>query len=333
MSTELRPLDPRDESQVRAYWEVGRDAVAERPYHTFLPWEAARVHWREAPPDAVEQRLVAWDGDLAVGTAVVGASTVDNPHLAFAHVAVRPDRRRAGTGSALLAAAEAWATEHGCTTVTSEVYAPVDHDSAGLVLARRRGYHVDLEDGVKVADLQRTRETWPALAAEAAVHHRSYRLVTSWSPLPDALVTGYCEVSNRFYELAPAGGVERDAETLDAARLRVREERAARAGRHEVITLALDADGRAVAMTELMVNAAAAHRAQQGGTVVLPGHRGHRLGLATKVANQAALLERFPDVEWILTANADVNAAMNAVNERLGFRVVERCVEVAKALA
>jgi hypothetical protein len=85
-------------------------------------------------------------------------------------------------------------------------------------------------------------------------------------------------------------------------------------------------------MTEAFVNETVPHRGFQGGTLVVPAHRGHRLGLAVKVANQRALAGRFPQLEWIITGNADVNAHMNAINDRLGFRVVERLLEVEKAL-
>jgi hypothetical protein len=34
----------------------------------------------------------------------------------------------------------------------------------------------------------------------------------------------------------------------------------------------------------------------------------------------------------LITGNAGVNVAMNAVNERLGYRETERCVEVQKEL-
>jgi hypothetical protein len=34
----------------------------------------------------------------------------------------------------------------------------------------------------------------------------------------------------------------------------------------------------------------------------------------------------------LLTGNADVNAPMNAVNEALGYREVERCVELQRDL-
>jgi GNAT superfamily N-acetyltransferase len=334
VSVEIRPFDREDPAQVRALWEVGRAAEADRAYSTYPAWESAQISLTSIPADRLEVRFLAWDGAEAVGNAVVSGSTIDNPTLAYVDVAVRPDRRREGLGSRLLERAEAAAREHGRTTLTGEVHAPVEGTSPGLAMALARGYRVDIEDGVKVADLRATRATWPDLAAEVAPAHAGYRLVTAWSPVPDEVALAFCEIDNRFYELAPAGEVQREAETLDLERFRAREELFARAGRHELLTVAFPdrAEARAAAFSALVVSDSATHRAQQGGTVVLPEHRGHRLGLACKLANHRALVERFPEVEWIVTYNADVNAAMNAVNDRLGFRVVERCVEVAKGL-
>ena len=65
---------------------------------------------------------------------------------------------------------------------------------------------------------------------------------------------------------------------------------------------------------------------------MLPEHRGHSLGLAMKVANQQALRAAYPECRILMTGNADVNAAMNAVNVKLGFREVERCIELQKDL-
>ena len=119
----------------------------------------------------------------------------------------------------------------------------------------------------------------------------------------------------------------------DAERVRANQERAAKAGRRDYTTFALTEDGEVAAMTELFVNESMPHRGFQSGTLVVPAHRGHRLGLAVKVVNQQALHAQFPELSFIITGNADVNTHMNAINDRLGFRVVERCLEVEKALS
>ena len=59
----------------------------------------------------------------------------------------------------------------------------------------------------------------------------------------------------------------------------------------------------------------------QWGTLVHPGHRGHRLGLAVKCALTRAVQERFPDREYVRTQNAETNAPMVAINEAMGFEV------------
>ncbi len=56
-------------------------------------------------------------------------------------------------------------------------------------------------------------------------------------------------------------------------------------------------------------------------TVVHPLHRGHRLGLAVKLANLDFLAEQAPAVRLIVTGNAQTNAPMIAVNDMLGFEV------------
>jgi hypothetical protein len=67
-------------------------------------------------------------------------------------------------------------------------------------------------------------------------------------------------------------------------------------------------------------------------TMVLPDARGHRVGLAMKLATHRALRASYPACTAVVTSNADVNDHMNAVNEALGYRVVERLPEYQKWL-
>ena len=45
-----------------------------------------------------------------------------------------------------------------------------------------------------------------------------------------------------------------------------------------------------------------------------------------------ALADQYPACGLVMTANADVNEQMNAVNEQMGYRLVEQLLEVQKAL-
>jgi hypothetical protein len=66
--------------------------------------------------------------------------------------------------------------------------------------------------------------------------------------------------------------------------------------------------------------------------MVLPGHRGHRLGLAVKLAGHRALRAEVPDCQAVVTSNADVNQRMNAINEALGYRQLETLLEYHRTL-
>lgn len=49
-------------------------------------------------------------------------------------------------------------------------------------------------------------------------------------------------------------------------------------------------------------------------------HRGHRLGLLTKVAMAELLASREPQLAFIETWNGETNSHMVAINETIGFR-------------
>lgn len=332
MVVEIRELDRHDEAQVRAFWEVERDAVADRPYNTFLAWEAARTYIPMEFTDRLRCFAAAFDGDTLVGAVAGGAPLTDNTHRAHYEVAVLPAHRRRGLGTLLADEFERWAAAHGRRVIAGEVFAPVEGRSPALEFAEGRGFRVTIEDGMKVVDIAETRDRWDGLAAECAPHHLDYELRTVWSPLPEELVGGHNAINNMFMSEAPSGDADVEDENWTPERLRADEERAAKGGRRDVRTFALTRDGEVAAMTELFVNEHSPERGFQSGTLVVPAHRGHRLGLAVKVANQQALADAFSALEWIITGNADVNTHMNAINDRLGFRVVERCLEVEKAL-
>jgi hypothetical protein len=90
------------------------------------------------------------------------------------------------------------------------------------------------------------------------------------------------------------------------------------------VVAAVAPDGTLAGYTELVLGATMVRRgAMQSGTLVLPAHRGHRLGLAAKVANLRQLLAFDSSPRLLHTYNAGVNAPMLAVNAQLGFRAVE----------
>jgi hypothetical protein len=209
-------------------------------------------------------------------------------------------------------------------TVMVEAPSPVSGPlSVGVRFLERNGFKIAITDGHRLLDLTATESLWASLAQEAAPHHEGYRIVTWHDVVPDEFLDGYCALQEAFVEEAPMGDLDIESERWDAERVRNKEARFRLARRCEAVTIAVAADGTVAGLTEILVSEHTPQRALQGGTLVLPDHRGHRLGMVMKLANQRAIRERFPHCLRIHTGNADVNEQMNAINDRLGFETVE----------
>ncbi len=128
------------------------------------------------------------------------------------------------------------------------------------------------------------------------------------------------------------GELELEPELYPPERIRADEDAFEQAARVRCATVALDPEGACAAYNEIVVAAHEDGRAFQWGTLVLPAHRGHRLGLAVKARTLQLLAAEYPEVRQVVTFNADVNAPMIAINDRLGFRPVERLGEFQRRL-
>lgn len=329
---EIRVVDPTDEAALRAWWEVGRDATAERPVDAWPVWKISRSALPMARTDGRLVLLAAHEGGAVVGTGMLFLFRLDNTHLGEVDVYVAPPNRRRGIGRALLAELEAHARRDGRTTMVSSAFAPVGAESPGSLFAAATGYPVASHEETKVVDLVTAPAGWGALDDEVAAALGDYRVVVFEERVPEAYVDDFLSLLDMFLGEVPTGDLDLRQTTWTRERLREGEDRAVAVGRLMVISVAVAPDGHLCGFSDVRVNRADPRHASVGGTMVVPGHRGHRLGLAMKLATHRRVLEIFPGCAYVETGNAGVNAAMNAVNQQLGYRVVERCLDVQKVL-
>lgn len=158
-----------------------------------------------------------------------------------------------------------------------------------------------------------------SLAAQTRDTQRSYRLRTVVGPIPPELAQAYCDVNNRLALEAPGGELHAEQGRRTPQILADQDEEIREQGRTRVTTLALDSAGTVVALTCAIVTSRSEPHVDQWSTIVRVDHRGHRLGLAIKVAQVEAIQQQFPSKRFITTTNAETNAHMVAVNEALGF--------------
>jgi len=97
-----------------------------------------------------------------------------------------------------------------------------------------------------------------------------------------------------------------------------------RQGRHVYTLAALhDASGEMAAVTAVETDPDNPQWGHQLLTAVVRKHRGHRLGLLVKTAMLDWLAVAAPSIERIDTGNAAVNSHMIAINEELGYELLE----------
>lgn len=311
------------------------EGAFERPH--FVPQTAAAMIATMRQQDPLE-RFVLWgvwaDGRL-VGATKVWLPLQDNLDTMWFEVSIHPDHRRRGHGSAALATVVAFAQEHGRTRILTSVRYPEDRaaDHPYRRFAEHHGFRIGQTDLMRLLPLPVPDEVLAAFAEQARAAYAGAYRVQTFTEVPRPLWPSLCECQNRVETEAPTGELDFEPESLDVGSFEVRMANDREVGRLRLTSVAVDeATGEVVAYTELVLDPDIT-RAQQSGTIVLPEHRGHRLGLAVKVANLVALQAGYPQRRDVATINAHDNPWMVGINERLGFRVVEACPSFYRLLA
>lgn len=267
------------------------------------------------------------EGGPVLGVGLMEFPMLENPHATEITLAVHPARRRRGVGSAIVEKMGERAAADGRRTLNSIVDVPValSGEHASAPFARRAGFEPTLTGNQRLLrvplDEQRRDELCDVVANAPCAHE--YRTIAFVAPWPEEFLDDHCNLLRVMSTDEPAGDDEREPEHWDAARLAENDELDAA---REATVLAAVAQhvqsGRLVGMTELGLTPDAPHEAFQQITVVHPDHRGHRLGLAIKLANLELLAEHGSQERVVITGNASVNAPMIGVNEMMGFEVL-----------
>lgn len=325
---EVEALDPFDDARMAEYHAVY--AAAERHGRRFAsPFALEEMTSNLRMPSVGEERLAFYvrvDGAI-VAVAGVEVALLDNTDQVFADVQVSPEHRRRGYGTLLARHVAALARDLGRPVWNGwvpgrEVDGP-EGTTPGEAFAASLGLRLGLTDVQRRLPLPVPAARMEELAAQAARHHAGYRVDTWVDRCPDEHLAAYCRLKSLMNSEAPVGDLEVEDEVWDETRLRQSEHELAASGRIRYVCVALSPDGSMVGHNELIVPAYDPDVVYQWDTLVLGAHRGHRLGLALKVANLAMVQTAHPERTSVQTFNAASNTAMIAVNAAIGFVPVE----------
>lgn len=248
--------------------------------------------------------------------------------------------RRGGIGEALFAELRAAARADGKTALYSRVLAPyhpdgtqvaaasgfgsVSADDAGPAFALSHGFLLEQVGLINRVSLP----VAPGLLAERAAVARAgygddYELLSWAGRTPEEHLSSIATLMTAMSTEEPHAELEVSEDVWDAERVRASEERESASPRTKLTAAARHrASGELVAFTTLDVPPDVDRPVNQEATLVLPAHRGKRLGLAVKLENLRQLEHDFPGHPAVTTINAFENDYMINVNRSVGFVAV-----------
>ncbi len=339
MSLKIEEVDVFDDDALGTWLDTVNTVDLNERGDASTPWTFAElaVGAREPSKTWKTIRLNGSVDGVVVTAGQVQMPLLDNLSAAEIDVSVLPEHRRHGYGTELLGECERIAKDHGRTRFDAMTSWPYDGPpdgagTSGVEFGKVHGYVFGLGDVQREVILPVADAILDELAAEAAERAAGYEL-HSWSGpfTDDDLLLSYLELSSTLLTEAPMGDNDYESEAVDLEAHRMHEAIVAKQGRTKFTTVALAPDGKVAAYTDLMAPSHQPTHVYQWGTLASRAHRGHRLGLAVKIANLKALQATgLYDGRRLVTWNAEINDHMIAINELMGFVPTARAGELQK---
>jgi GNAT superfamily N-acetyltransferase len=314
-------------------WQRLAQTCAEADYIN-LPADTVQELYGRIESDRTDNLFELWLGCVDGAPIVLSElklPLLDNMSNAVVDIATHPAYRRRGYGAAMLEHVTQRAKAHGRTRLIGEISEPLvslDPETSvpGVAFATAAGAKPVTSEVRRALKIDKLDDDELArLRDDAIAHSEGYSLIQWNGSAPTELLEDLATLMGRMVLDAPLEELDWEPEVWSPERYREMEERVVAGGQERLSTAARhDQSGQVVATSDIGIALGRPELANQWATIVLPEHRGHRLGMRVKLANLEFVRRSRPQVALINTWNAAINDHMVSINEAIGFRAVDR---------
>jgi RimJ/RimL family protein N-acetyltransferase len=310
------------DSELAAMHLVESDIEAERhPGESAQPL-ASYIAFAHNLPSQFDDHtwLAETDDGTPVGCAACWSDAAGDARVMESYVYVRKPWRMRGVAWQLTGAVVAEAMHEGRTSL---VWSTFDAVPAGEAFSRRvGGAEVRVN---RTSELRLGNVDWNLVDAwidEGPRRSAGYRL-DFWEGLFTDEMAEDGATLHHIMQTAPRDDLELGDVVLDATYVAELDRALIESGRERWTVFVRAGDGRCVGGTELFLDPWNPNIALQQNTGIHPDHRGLGLAKWAKALMLVRVRDRRPAVERIRTGNAFSNQPMLAINNALGFELVE----------
>ncbi len=275
----------------------------------------------DIPHFGVKRWLVYDDNGMVIGWAGFGAVRESSPefetsgHTVGISITVHPDFRRQGIGTELLKILVSETETYG----RSVIQLGADTES-GKAFLSKHGATIAIEGAenrLLMSDIDwDLMDKW---VADGKRRTEGLVALQTFFDCPKDILADYVNIYSTTMNQQPMGEIEGEARITPELR-REYEARNKELGRINFTMITREADGTISGLTEFFYDPKDGHFMAQGLTGVDEIFRGRGLGKWLKAAMVMHIRDNFPEVARISTGNADENAPMMSINDRMGFK-------------